>query len=195
MLHFSLPNTCSSVNALLVTHLHLSFSPLQWSLLVLAQILLQGWDTSPTVAVISNVSQTHACLSSTFMVNFSCLGMQYIYLFEKLIAISFFLHSFCFLQIFFLLLSLLLSCHLGLFDSSKILQDFGDLDRPLNFKSEDIKSCLVSSCAWARYSDRGRSPGSGRDVFRKIKGRKCIKHSICLNILRGSWHNWLKGWG
>ena len=58
-------------------------------------------------------------------------------------AISFFLYSFCFLQIFFLLLSLLFSCHLHLFDSSKILQVFGDLDRPLNFKSEDIKNCLV----------------------------------------------------
>ena len=58
-------------------------------------------------------------------------------------AISFFFYSFCFFQIFSLLLSLLFSCHLHLFDSSKILQDFGDLDRPLNFKSEDIKNCLV----------------------------------------------------
>lgn len=112
-------------------------------LLVPAQILLQGWDTSLTVAVMRNVSQMHACLSSIFMVNFSCLGAQYIYLFEKLMAISFFLYSFCFLQIFFLLLSLLFSCHLHLFDSSKILQVFGDLDRPLNLKSEDIKNCLV----------------------------------------------------
>ena len=141
--YISLFNTCSSVNALLVTHLYLSFSPLQWALLVPAQILLQGWDTSSIVALISNVSQMHACLSSIFMVNFSCLGAQYIYLFEKLMAISFFFYSFCFFQIFSLLLSLLFSCHLHLFDSSKILQDFGDLDRPLNFKSEDIKNCLV----------------------------------------------------
>lgn len=83
-------------------------------------------------------------------------------------VISFFLYSFCFLQIFFLLLSLLFSCHLHLFDSSKILQVFGDLDRPLNFKSEDIKNLF----GYLHVLGQGIQTGAGLQALGEMSSRR-----------------------
>lgn len=57
-------------------------------------------------------------------------------------AILFFFYSFCFFQIF-LVVIIIVQLSSPSFDTSKILQVFGDLDEPHNFNSEDIKNCLV----------------------------------------------------